>query len=73
MLKNKYLLLPLWIFLISFILDKIVMTETLQTYFTKTVSEINYFHKPYLFQELKDYLQTKTLLITFNQLLMLFL
>jgi hypothetical protein len=57
MLKNKFLLIPVLIFLIALAVDRILMLEKIQTYFTKTVSEINYFHKPVLFQELKDYLQ----------------
>lgn len=35
------------------------MLEGIQTYFTKTVSELNYFHKPVLFEELKTYLKKK--------------
>lgn len=57
MIKNKFLLIPFLIFLISIILDRICMLEYIQTYFTKTVSEINYFHKPVLFDELKEYLK----------------
>lgn len=56
MLKNKFLLIPFLIFIISFAIDRIFMLESIQTYFTKTVSEINYFHKPILFNELKEYL-----------------
>lgn len=57
MLKNKFLLIPVLIFLLAVIIDRILMLEKIQTYFTKTVSEINYFHKPILFEELKDYLK----------------
>lgn len=57
MLKNKFLLIPLLIFIIALAIDRILMLEKIQTYFTKTVSEINYFHKPVLFEELKSYLQ----------------
>lgn len=56
MFKNKFLLIPVLILLIALIIDRIVMLEKIQAYFTKTVSEINYFHKPVLFQELKEYL-----------------
>ena len=57
MLKNKFLLIPFLIFILALILDRIFMLEKIQTYFTKTVSEINYFHKPILFEELKTYLK----------------
>ncbi len=57
MLKNKFLFIPVLIFLVALAIDRILMLEQIQTYFTKTVSEINYFHKPVLFQQLKEYLQ----------------
>ena len=59
MLKNRFLLIPFFIFFIALGIDRILMLETIQTYFTKTVSEINFFHKPYLFNELKTYLAQK--------------
>ena len=59
MLKNRFLLIPFFIFFIALGIDRILMLETIQTYFTKTVSEINFFHKPYLFNELKTYLSQK--------------
>src|SRR6185295_14490231 len=54
-----FLFLPLLILIAAYIIDKIFLMEDLQTYFTKTVSELNFFHKPVLFQELKDYLAKK--------------
>ncbi len=59
MLKNKFLFIPFIIFFIALGIDRILMLENIQTYFTKTVSEINFFHKPYLFEELKNYLALK--------------
>ncbi len=59
MLKNRFLLIPFFIFFIALGIDRVLMLETIQTYFTKTVSEINFFHKPYLFNELKTYLAQK--------------
>ncbi len=59
MLKNKFLFIPFIIFFIALGIDRILMLENIQTYFTKTVSEINFFHKPYLFDELKNYLAQK--------------
>ena len=56
MIKNKFLLIPFLIFILSILLDRIIMLEPIQIYFTKTVSEINYFHKDYLFEELRVYL-----------------
>ncbi|MCB1159291.1 MAG: DUF1574 domain-containing protein [Leptospiraceae bacterium] len=60
MIKRKYLLLPFLIFFIAYVLDKILLLERFQTYFTKTLSELNYFHKPVLFDDLKDYLKQKS-------------
>ena len=59
MLRNKFLFIPVLIFFLALGIDRLLMTEKIQTYFTKTVSEINFFHKPHLFQELKDYLSQK--------------
>jgi hypothetical protein len=55
--KHRYLLIPLLVLAISYVIDKILLLENIQTYYTKTVSEINFFHKPLLLEELKDYLQ----------------
>jgi hypothetical protein len=57
MLRNKFLLLPFLIFFIALSIDRLLMIESIQTYFTKTVSEINFFHKPYLLNELEEYLK----------------
>lgn len=57
MLKNKFLLLPFLIFAIAFIIDKVLQVETIQTYYSKTVSEMNYFHKLELFEDMKLYLK----------------
>lgn len=57
MIKNKFLLIPVIIFILALAIDRILMLEKIQTYFTKTVSEINYFHKPILFDELQEYLK----------------
>lgn len=56
-LKHKYLLIPYFIFIVSYLIDKILLLENIQTYYTKTVSEINFFHKPILLEELKSYLK----------------
>lgn len=55
--KNKFLLIPYLILILAYVLDKIFLLENIQTYYTKTVSEINFFHKPILFEELKSYLK----------------
>ncbi|MBE7413284.1 MAG: DUF1574 domain-containing protein [Leptospiraceae bacterium] len=57
MIKNKFLLIPFLILLLAYTIDKLLLLENIQTYFTKTMSEVNYFHKPELFEELKIYLQ----------------
>ncbi len=76
MLKNRFLFIPLIIFLLALGIDRIFMIETFQTYFTKTVSEINFFHKPYLFEELKTYLaktdRKKVLVVLGNSRALLF-
>ncbi|MCB1189854.1 MAG: DUF1574 domain-containing protein [Leptospiraceae bacterium] len=59
MLKHKFLLLPFVIFIIAFLLDKFFMIESIHVYYSKTLSEINYFHKPELFDEMKKYLSQK--------------
>ena len=56
MFKNRFLLLPFLVFITAFILDKILLLENIQTYFTKTMSEVNYQLKPELYEELKQYL-----------------
>ena len=56
--KYRFLWLPFWVFCIAYIIDKILLLENIQTYYTKTVSEINFFHKPILFEQLKKYLQS---------------
>jgi hypothetical protein len=59
MLKNKFLFVPIIIILLSIGIDRILLLEKIQTYYTRTVSELNFFHKPILFLELKDYLKQK--------------
>ncbi|MCC5813726.1 MAG: DUF1574 domain-containing protein [Leptospira sp.] len=56
-LKNKYLLLPFLVVFTAFILDKIFLSENIQTYFSTTMSEINYMQKHELYEELKIYLE----------------
>jgi len=56
MIRNKFLLVPFLILFSAYLIDKLLLLEKVQTYFTKTMSEVNYFHKPELFEELKKYL-----------------
>lgn len=56
LLRNKYLLTPFLVIFIAFVLDKILLSEKIQTYFSKTMSEINYMQKHDLYQELREYL-----------------
>jgi len=58
MLKHRFLFMPFLIFFSAFLLDKILLLESIQTYFSKTMSEVNFILKPELYQELKTYLQT---------------
>ena|GEM_PF-1609400 len=56
--KEKVLLLPFLIFIIAFGLDKFLSLEGVHTYFSKTLSDINYIQKEELYQDLQKYLQT---------------
>lgn len=57
MFKNKFLFLPFAIFITAFLIDKILLLERIQTYFTKTMSEVNFQLKPELYEDLKIYLK----------------
>ncbi len=57
-LKNKFLLYPFWIFLFAFALDKAFLLEGVHTYFSKTLSDINYIQKNDLYESLKTYLNS---------------
>lgn len=59
MLKHRFLFFPFLILFTALVLDRIFLLEKIQTYYTRTVSEINFFHKPILFKDLKKYLQEK--------------
>jgi len=56
LIKHRYLLLPLLIILLSFALDKLILLENVHTYFSKSLSDINYIQKKQLYSDLKDYL-----------------
>jgi hypothetical protein len=58
-IRNKYLLVPFLVLGIAFVLDKVLLSENIQTYFSKTMSEINYMQKDELYEDLKIYLQKK--------------
>ena len=57
MLKKKYLLFPLLIFVAALVVDKLPFALGLQDYFLNTFSFLNYDHKVRLKAELKAYLQ----------------
>ena len=48
--------MPFLIFFTAYVLDKILLLENIQTYFTRTMSEVNYVQKPVTYEELKEYL-----------------
>lgn len=56
-IRNRYLLLPFFVFAIAFVLDKVLLSEKIQTYFSKTMSEINYIQKEELYLDLQSYLR----------------
>lgn len=49
-------MMPFLVLFIAFVLDKILLLEDIQTYFSKTMSEINYIQKNELYEDLKLYL-----------------
>lgn len=59
-IRKPFLLYPLGIIIFAFILDKILLLENIQTYFSKTMSEINYMQKEELYEDLKNYLKKET-------------
>ncbi|MDZ4725363.1 MAG: DUF1574 domain-containing protein [Leptospira sp.] len=58
LIKNKFLLLPLLVIFIAFVLDKFLLLENVHTYFSKSLSDINYIQKNQLYDDLKSYLNT---------------
>lgn len=56
LIRNKFLLVPLLTILLAFLLDKILLFEDVHTYFSKSLSDINYIQKEDLYKDLKDYL-----------------
>ncbi len=58
LIKHRFLLLPLLVILITFGLDKLLLIENVHTYFSKSLSDINYIQKNQLFLDLKSYLST---------------
>jgi len=56
-IKNKFLLAPFLALLLAFVLDKVLLSENIQTYFSKTMSEINYSQKEELYKDLQSYLK----------------
>ncbi len=59
MFRNRFLIVPFVIFLIAFSIDKIVSSTTLEPYYSLTLSDLNFRHKEFLFEELKGYLKEK--------------
>ncbi|XDD48767.1 DUF1574 domain-containing protein [Leptospira sp. WS92.C1] len=57
MFRNRFLLLPFVIFIIAFSIDKLISSESLEPYYSLTLSDLNFRHKESLFNELKDYLK----------------
>lgn len=58
LIKHRFLLLPLLVILITFGLDKLLLIENVHTYFSKSLSDINYIQKDQLFLDLKAYLNS---------------
>ncbi len=58
LIKHKFLLLPLLVILFTFFIDKLILLERVHTYFSKSLSDINYIQKNQLYQDLIVYLGT---------------
>ncbi len=56
--KHRFLLLPLFVILITFLLDKLILLENVHTYFSKSLSDINYIQKNQLYDDLLLYLKS---------------
>ncbi|TGL83577.1 DUF1574 domain-containing protein [Leptospira yasudae] len=59
MFRNRFLLVPFIIFLLAFGIDKLISSTAFEPYYSLTLSDLNFRHKEFLFDELKDYLQKK--------------
>ncbi|EMO41379.1 DUF1574 domain-containing protein [Leptospira noguchii] len=57
MFRNRFLLVPFVIFVISFGIDKLISSTILEPYYSLSLSDLNFRHKEFLFEELKDYLK----------------
>ncbi|MCU0823767.1 MAG: DUF1574 domain-containing protein [Leptospira sp.] len=56
LIKHRFLLVPFFTILIAFCLDKLLLLENVHTYFSKSLSDINYIQKQDLYEDLKSYL-----------------
>ncbi|EMJ93639.1 DUF1574 domain-containing protein [Leptospira alstonii] len=56
MFRNRFLFVPFVIFIVSFGIDKLVSSTAFEPYYSLTLSDLNFRHKEFLFEELKDYL-----------------
>ncbi|AOP34196.1 hypothetical protein A0128_10270 [Leptospira tipperaryensis] len=59
MFRNRFLIVPFVIFIIAFSIDKVISSTTLEPYYSLTLSDLNFRHKEFLFEELKGYLKEK--------------
>ncbi|PJZ56731.1 DUF1574 domain-containing protein [Leptospira barantonii] len=57
MFRNRFLLVPFIIFIIAFGVDKLISSTAFEPYYSLTLSDLNFRHKEFLFDELKDYLK----------------
>ena len=55
--KHKFLLIPFLVIALTFALDKLILLENVHTYFSKSLSDINYIQKNDLYKSLKEYLK----------------
>ncbi|MCG6143472.1 DUF1574 domain-containing protein [Leptospira bandrabouensis] len=58
-IRNRYLLVPFLVVFLTFCLDKLLLLENVHTYFSKSLSDINYIQKRQLYEDLKVYLSNK--------------
>lgn len=57
--RNRFLLVPFLVVFLAFCLDKLLILENVHTYFSKSLSDINYIQKKELYEDLKEYLAQK--------------
>ncbi|MDF3821235.1 DUF1574 domain-containing protein [Leptospira sp. 96542] len=56
LIRHRFLWIPFLVVFLAFCLDKLLLLENVHTYFSKSLSDINYIQKAQLYEDLKQYL-----------------